>query len=476
MAVLQKPKGPEDLLGWKVREPEKDSAYVAGRVVQTDGKKRYQLEGRYCLKTEEAKFIWDALENYRLSGTVDKFSAEEFFRIYSSKKKGKFDLGADEKLLEILKRSVAKEGMLSVLLEDENLEEIAVIGTGPQRPVFVFDSNFGWLETNFYFSSDEEVKTIVNATASESAKRLTFRAPKINFSLHEGSRVNACAEPLSKHGTIVTIRKFRQRQISLGRLEEWGCVSFEQLAFLWMAMQSDCSILVCGNTGSGKTTLLNAMLSFVPENERIIVAEDTPEIRVRHRHTVKLCTAEGIDVGLHELVINTLRMRPDRVVAGEVRDKKEVHALMDALLSGQGKGSYATFHAESAKDAIARLAGYDVSPEDIAALDLIITQKRWSVFGQSGMVERRRLVEICEPHLDGKTLQARQLYTFDFAKGKFAKKSESTKVLEKIMRTFGIGKAQIGKEIARRCDFLKINSHLCEEELFCAIQDFGRPD
>jgi Flp pilus assembly CpaF family ATPase len=114
----------------------------------------------------------------------------------------------------------------------------------------------------------------------------------------------------------------------------------QSLAFLWLALQSDCTLLICGNTGSGKTSTLNALFCFVPANERIVVVEETPEIRLPHEHQIRLASSLELGIDMHSLIVDSLRMRPDRIIVGEMRTASETKAFVDTLLAGQGKGSY----------------------------------------------------------------------------------------------------------------------------------------
>ena len=219
-------------------------------------------------------------------------------------------------------------------------------------------------------------------------------------------------------------------------------------------MQADANILIAGNTGSGKTTLLNALFGFVPKNERIIVVEETPEINLPHKHSVKLNTVENLEIGMHELITNTLRMRPDRIIVGEIRTREEVKAFVDTMLAGQGKASYASFHALNAKESITRLKNCGISEMDILAIDLIIVQKRWSKIGKENVLERK-IVEIAEPLLGEKGIELNYLFEFDFEKNKLEKKNDSKKFPSKFLQSFGLKEKKIKKELKKRTKFLK---------------------
>jgi len=338
----------EKVLGWRafsVKDHEKVKS-ISGRggslreILQLkNNKKLYLLKNLPELSTQEAILLKKALEYYQNSNSNDnRIQADDAMEEYCQIHDIELDQTQQKYMKQLLGTIVKPAGIISEFLKDESLEEIAVIGVGKSKPIYVFDSVFGWLATNVYFSSAEEVRNISNAMAGTIGRRLTLQKPQINAMLNDGSRLNACIEPASVSGPSITIRKFRKNPFTPCNLFEMESVSLEQLAFLWMAMQADCSIMVCGNTGSGKTTLLNSLLNFVPSNERIILVEETPEINTLHKHFVKLVSVEGLDIEMQDLITNTLRMRPDRVIVGEIRDGQEAKAFMDSLLAGQGKG------------------------------------------------------------------------------------------------------------------------------------------
>ncbi|AJF60204.1 MAG: archaeal flagellar protein FlaI [archaeon GW2011_AR10] len=372
------------------------------------------------------------------------------------------DDGQREYLVKTLQLLAFEFGFLSIILEDDNIEEVAVIGL--HKPVYVFDRAFGWMKTNAFYSSEAAVKNAANKMARQIGRHLSLQNPKLNAVLPNGSRLNACIEPAAMQPAI-TIRKFREKPFTPTELVANRTISSEAIAFLWAAMQTDCSMLVCGNTGSGKTSTLNALFCFVPKEERIIVTEETPEINLPHEHMVKLVTVQNIGIGMSELIENTLRMRPDRVVVGEIRNREEVNAFIDTLLAGQGKGCYATFHARSAKEAALRMKKLGVMEMDLGAVDIILVQKRWNsvrekkvsaegpfsqTFSQKVSAEVRRITEIVEVSHSAEGLELRTLFEFDHEKGMLVRKNRSSKVMEKMKITFGLNEKQLGKLLKQR--------------------------
>ncbi|VVB57595.1 Type II/IV secretion system protein [uncultured archaeon] len=275
---------------------------------------------------------------------------------------------------------------LDFFLSDPSLEEVAVIGL--HLPVYVYRRQKGWEATDASITSLEHLIHLINKMSRPLGRRVSAESPRINALLPGGSRLHASIPPLS--GGEITIRRHAVRAWSAADLLASGSINAEALALLWLAFQSDSSVLVAGNTASGKTTLLDALLGFVPLSERVLVIEETPELRPPHPHRVHLVCNPELNISMAELVRDSLRMRPDRVVVGEVRTPAETQAYMETLLSGQARGSYATFHAQSASETLRRLVNLGASADDLASLDFIVLQRRIA-------------------HYDSKTRQSKEL-------------------------------------------------------------------
>ena len=479
----------ERALGWRaftIRQEEIEQVLSENEmraiIKLRGGRSVYLLKRIPCLSGEEATLIAAAIDDYMERRHKRHVSATEAFAAFAREQNISSQKEQMEYLSQAISRVVGQAGILSEVLEHEGLEEIAVIGLGQAKPVHVYDSSFGWLPTNLYFSREREIRNIVNAVAGKIGRRITLRSPGINAFLEDGSRLNALMEPASVSGPAVTIRKFRKSPFTPSELAQKGACSFGQLAFLWMAMQADCSALVCGNTGSGKTTLLNSLFNFVPANDRVVIVEETPEICIPHRHTIRTATCQGIEIGMGELIVNTLRMRPDRVIVGEVRRQDEVAAFIDTLLAVQGKGSYGTFHAQSSQEAIARMRSLGALESDLCALDLILVQKRWSSFANGTAREERRLIEISEPAAAAQSgsarqqgnVRARKLFSYDFATQKFRADGLGGRACEKICRSFGISRKMLLAEMARRAKFLEGLAGMGQGEFFNAVSAYGK--
>ncbi|MBI4508446.1 MAG: CpaF family protein [Deltaproteobacteria bacterium] len=264
-------------------------------------------------------------------------------------------------------------GPLEVLLKDPTISDVLVNGCDK---VYV-ERNGKLVSHDIQFRDDKHLIHTIQRMVAKVGRRIDESSPMVDARLPDGSRVNAVIPPLAVDGPALSIRRFGARPLSGKDLVQNGALSEEMLRYLHMAVHAKCSILIAGGTGAGKTTLLNALSSFVPQGERIITVEDAAELRLAQPHVVRLearpPNLEGRgEVTIRDLVRNALRMRPDRIVVGEVRGA-EVLDMLQAMNTGH-EGSLATIHANSAEDAISRLmtmlgmSGTTFSEETMATL------------------------------------------------------------------------------------------------------------
>ncbi len=400
------------------------------------------------LTLKEEKLFENALEELIHSGLDLKGKGDIYFFLKNYCIENLILLGKEsrEKILLLLEWETLGESILTPLLKDPDFEEIVINGT--DKPIMVYHRIFGWLESNTYFTQDQKVKTILNKMASGLGRQLSYSNPILDTVLKDGSRLNASMDPIAFSGINATIRKFKENPLTPKNIIELKTINEEAMSFLWLALQTSSSILVCGNTGSGKTTTLNSLFCFLPQNERIIVVEETPEIVLPQEHKVKLNTSEHIGVGLEKLIENTFRMRPDRVIVGEVRSEEECKGFVNTMLAGQAKGSYATFHAESAKEALQRMKSLGVEKESLSSIDLVVVQKRIQRINSKGhRKEERKVTEICEINKDG---TVRELFSLDNSQKKLVFRNESKRVKEKVMQTFSVNHTEYKKLISSR--------------------------
>ncbi len=439
----------------QVAYSKKLSECKSGEVV-AQKEKRFLVVNIPELSEKENNLFMTILEELKRSEKQIRVKADVYFFLkdYCLENMILLNKNQREKILELLEWEALGESALTPLLCDPIFEEIVI--NSPKKPVMVYHRTFGWLTTNIEFNSEDKIRTIINKMAAPLGRQLSYQSPMLNAVLKDGSRLNASMHPIAFSGINATIRKFKENPFTPAELAECGTISKEAMSFLWLAMQTSCSILICGNTGSGKTTTLNALFCFLPKEERIVCAEETPELMLPQSHVIKLNTAEQMDITLGSLVDNTFRMRPDRVIVGEIRNKEEATAFINTMLAGQAKGSYATFHAESAQEALQRLCSFGISERSLASLDLIVVQKRISKVTATGTrKEERKVTEICEVKKTTDGAIARALFEFDYENNSLVRAEQGERINEKISRTFCCTKSLITKMEKRRVKALE---------------------
>jgi pilus assembly protein CpaF len=277
-------------------------------------------------------------------------------------------------------------GPIQSLLDDDAVTEVMV--NGPKK---VFVEKKGQLtKTNIAFDDDDHVLRIIDRIILPLGRHVDADSPTVDARLPDGSRVNAVVRPVAIDGPAITIRKFSKDKLQVQDLINFGSITRQMADFLRACVKARFNIIISGGTGSGKTTLLNVMSGFIPENERIITIEDAAELQLQQDHVMrmetKVANAEGLHaVSIRELVKNSLRMRPDRIVVGEVRGGEALD-MLQAMNTGHD-GSLTTVHANTPRDAISRIetlvlmAGMDlpikvVRQQVSSAVDLIVQQTR----------------------------------------------------------------------------------------------------
>src|SRR4051794_8480544 len=316
---------------------------------------------------------------------------------------------------------VLGHGPLQQLLDDTDVTEIMVNGYDT-----VYVERAGRLTlSDVQFTSEEHLRKIIDRIVSKVGRRIDESSPMVDARLADGSRVNAIIAPLAYSGSTLTIRKFARDPFTVSDLITMGTMTEEMALLLKACVEAKLNIIVSGGTGSGKTTLLNVLSSFIPEGERIITIEDAIELQLQQSHVVQLesrpSNIEGKgEISIRDLVRNSLRMRPDRIVVGEVRGGESLD-MLQAMNTGH-EGSLSTVHANSPRDAIARLetlvlmAGMDLPlraiREQIAsAVDVIVQLTRL----RDGT---RRITAVTEVQgMEGQTVTLQDAFLFDYSAG-----------------------------------------------------------
>ncbi|MCQ6271393.1 CpaF family protein [Pseudarthrobacter sp. R1] len=322
-------------------------------------------------------------------------------------------------------REIADEvmgyGPLQRLLEDPSVTEIMV-----NRYDQIYIERGGHLTlTAAQFSSDDHLRKVIERIVSKVGRRIDESSPLVDARLADGSRVNAIIPPLAVNGPSLTIRKFSHVPLTVRNLIDWGSLTVEMAELLSACVRARLNIIVSGGTGTGKTTLLNVLSSFIPEDDRIVTIEDAVELQLQQEHVVRLESRppniEGKGaIGIRELVRNSLRMRPDRIIVGEVRGGESLD-MLQAMNTGHD-GSLSTVHANSPRDAVARLetlvlmAGMDLPLRAIreqvsSAVDLIVQVTRL----RDGS---RRVTHVTEVQgMEGDIVTLQDVFLFDYSAG-----------------------------------------------------------
>ncbi len=257
-------------------------------------------------------------------------------------------------MAELLADELMGYGPLRELMEDETVNDILV--NGPEN---IWVERQGILEkTDKYFLSEEQLNDIARRLVSKMGRRIDDGSPLVDSRLPDGSRLNVVIPPIALDGTTISIRKFSKTKKTLQELRRLGTLSLEMANFLIVAARAQVNIIVSGGTGSGKTTLLNALSQYIAPTERVITLEDTAELKLNQPHVVRLETRPPSvehtgEVSMQDLVINALRMRPERIIIGECRGA-EAFQMLQAMNTGHD-GSMSTLHANSPRDALSRL-------------------------------------------------------------------------------------------------------------------------
>ena len=323
---------------------------------------------------------------------------------------------ADRKLEE-MERYLEALGPLRVLVEDDSLTEIMVLG-----PEMVYVETKGKiLLTNVHFDDEEHLLRVIDLIVSAVGRRIDIRQPLCDARLLDGSRVNAVIPPIALDGPLLTIRKFSRDPLQISDLISFGSITESAAAFVQACVLARANIMLSGGTGTGKTTLLNVCSSFIPPDERIVTIEDAAELQLHQEHICRMearpadLRGEG-RIAIRDLVINSLRMRPDRIVVGECRGGEALD-MLQAMNTGHD-GSMTTIHANSPRDCLARLetlvlmAGMDLPQKAIrqqvsSALNLIVQLSRL----RDGS---RRVTAITElVGMEGETITMQDIFTLD---------------------------------------------------------------
>ena len=365
-----------------------------------------------------------------------------------------------------LLRDIVGYGEIDSLIQDDNLEEIMIIGIN--KPVFVYHREYGMMKTNIVFSDERELMDLIDSIARQINRRIDQESPILDGRLIDGSRINATIPPVSADGPSLTIRKFKRDPFTIIDLINSKTISIELTAFLWLCIDGlgvkSANAIISGGTSSGKTTTLNALSAFINPKERIITIEDTLELQIPHEHVIRMETRPANvenkgELTMNDLVKNSLRQRPDRIIVGEVRAEEAI-TLFTALNTGHS--GFGTLHSNDARETITRLTNEPMSVPEIMiqAIDFIIMQNR--IYTPSG-VSFRRISEVAEVvGMENGVIQLNKIFQWNPERDTIENVSVSSKTLNQIADLSGKSLNEIRREIENRESVLK---HMVRENI-----------
>lgn len=345
-------------------------------------------------------------------------------------------------------------GEIDPLIRDDNLEEIMVIGI--DKPVFVYHREYGMMKTNILFKDAGEVMNLIDSIARQINRRIDQESPILDGRLPDGSRVNATIPPISADGPSMTIRKFKRDPLTIIDLINSKTISVELAAFFWLCFDGlgvkSANAIISGGTSSGKTTTLNALSSFINPKERIITIEDTLELQIPHEHVIRMETRPPNvenrgELTMNDLVKNSLRQRPDRIIVGEVRGSEAI-TLFTALNTGHS--GFGTLHSNDARETITRLTNAPMSVPNImiSAIDFIIMQNR--IYRSDG-VSFRRISEVAEVSgIEEGVIQLNKIFEWDLQSDTIKNVGITSKTLTEIANVSGNSLNSLYDEIKNR--------------------------
>ena len=353
-----------------------------------------------------------------------------------------------------LLRDIIGYGKIDSLIQDDELEEIMIIGVG--KPLFVYHRKYGMMKTNIRFNEEQELLDLIDSMSREINRRIDQESPILDGRLKDGSRINATIPPVSADGPSLTIRKFKKDPLTVIDLINSKTISLELAAFFWLCFDGlgvkSANAIISGGTSSGKTTTLNALSAFIPPKERIITIEDTLELQIPHEHVIRMETRPANvenkgELTMNDLVKNSLRQRPDRIIVGEVRGEEAI-TLFTALNTGHS--GFGTLHSNSARETITRLTTKPMSVPKIMiqAIDFIIMQNR--IYTPSG-ISYRRVSEVAEiVGIEEGVTQLNRIFKWNPERDRIENVSVSSSTLTQIANLSGKSLHEIYREIENR--------------------------
>jgi flagellar protein FlaI len=359
-------------------------------------------------------------------------------------------------LVGILSQESLGLGPIEFMLKDNSLEEIVI--NNAKEPIWVYHRKYGWLKTNVILGDESKIYNYAAQIGRKVGTQITNLNPLMDAYLTTGDRANATLFPISSKGNTLTIRKFARRPWTITDFIQAKTISPEVAAFLWLAIQFEMNIVCTGGTASGKTSFLNVLSMFIPPTQRILSIEDTREIQLPpFLHWLPLTTRppniEGKgEVTMLQLMINALRMRPDRIIVGEIRRSKEAEVLFEALNTGHSV--YSTLHANTAEETLKRL----INPPINIPVSLLTSLQLIAVMHRDRRKNIRRVLEITElipsGGLDEMKIELNNIFRWIPSKDTIAEWGKSNRVINDIKLFSGMEDSEIKKNLEEKKSIL----------------------
>ena len=381
----------------------------------------------------------------------------------------------DESMLGLMVNLTINEmyglGELEALISDTRLEEIVI--NSASLPVSVYHRKYGWLKTNIFMKSEENTENYAEQIARKVGRQISLLTPILDANLSTGDRVNATLFPISTRGNTITLRLFARNPWTMVSYlkKEQNAMSIEMAALLWQALHYEMNIIIAGGTASGKTSALNGLLALTPPFQRIITIEDTRELVLPSYQwnwvpmVTRLPNPEGLgEVTMLDLVVNALRMRPDRIVMGEIRRKHEAEVLFEAMHTGHSV--YGTIHADTGAQVIKRLIDppIEVPPSEVEDINLLVVQYR------DRRKNIRRTLEICEVIPGMGTPELNRVYAWKPRTDTFQMIKPPHRYIEKMNQHTGMTEKEIQDD---QNDKIEVLSWMSKNNLD-QVEDVGR--
>lgn len=352
-------------------------------------------------------------------------------------------------------RELLGMGDIEFLLQDNDLEEICI--NSSNDPIWVYHRKYKWCKTNVRVESEAKIWDYSSLIARRVGRQITSQDPLLDAYLPSGDRVNATLAPISMFGNTITIRKFARKPWTITDLITSKTISEEVAAFIWLATQYELNVLISGGTGSGKTSILNVLCSFLPPDQRVVSIEQTREIVLpSNLQWVPLVVREGLhhahgDVGMLDLMVNALRMRPDRIIVGEIRRAEEAEVLFEAMHTGHSV--YATMHAETVSETFKRLVSPPIELPEVVleSLHFVLAMYRDR---RSGI---RRVFEIGEliPSQRGEKVRTNIIYKWNASRDRIEEDNPSIRLMDTLCNYTGMSDSEVKGGIKERASILR---------------------